>query len=165
MPKITHKKKSTSAPIPALPPPAILSPGFSQSRTAYLKVLAYLRNLLGRHPQFDYTMKDFRSENTLALLGDDGKLLGFCGVSPSVPEASVFRASHTVLQITLFEVLESQRGKGLGRAMLDQIADIGRRGGFKSVQTFAIDGAFEFYRKYGFVTDELQRGMNVRFNL
>jgi GNAT superfamily N-acetyltransferase len=110
-------------------------------------------------------MKDFHSENTLALLDDDGKLMGFCSILPSVREASFFRKSHAFLRITVLEVLESQRGKGLGRTIMDQIVDIGRRGGYKCVRTFAIDGAAEFYRKYGFVTDSVKRGMNVRFDL
>ena len=51
--------------------------------------------------------------------------------------------------------------------MLDQIADIGRRGGYKCLRTFAIDGAAEFYRKYGFVTDftMIKKELNVRFDL
>ena len=165
MPKLSHKKKKTSAPAPAAPPP--LSPGFSQSRSSYQKVLAYLKKWLGKHPQFDYTMKDFHADQTLALLDADGKLMGFCAVLPSVREATVFRKSHNFLRIVALEVLESQRGKGLGRTLLDQIVDIGRRGGYKYVRTFAIDGAAEFYRKYGFVTDLtlVKRDMNVRFDL
>ena len=165
MPKLSHKKKKTSAPAPAAPPP--LSPGFSQSREAYQKVLAYLRKWLGKHPQFDYKMKDFHPDHTLALLDDDGELMGFCTVLPSVREASVFRKTHAFLRIGILEILESQRGKGLGRTMLDQIVDIGRRGGYKCVRTFAIDGAVEFYRKYGFVTDltMVKHDMNVRFDL
>jgi GNAT superfamily N-acetyltransferase len=62
---------------------------------------------------------------------------------------------------------EAQRGKGLGRRMLDQIVAIARQGGFKCLRTFAITTAAEFYRKYGFVTDlsMIQHEMNVRFDL
>lgn len=163
MPKFTHKKKKTNA-----PPPPPLSPGFSQSRPAYQKVHAYLKKWLGKHPQFDYAMKDIHGiDQTLALLDADGTLMGFCSILPSVREATVSHKSHTFLQIGVLEVLESHRGKGLGRTMLDQIVDIGRRGGYKCVRTFAIDGAVEFYRKYGFVTDLalVKRGLNVRFDL
>jgi GNAT superfamily N-acetyltransferase len=65
------------------------------------------------------------------------------------------------------EVLESHRGKGLGQRILDQIVAIARLGGYKCVLTFALDGAAEFYRKYGFLTDlsMIQHDMNVRFDL
>ncbi len=65
------------------------------------------------------------------------------------------------------EVLEGQRGKGLGQRILDQIFAIARMGGYKCVRTFALDGAAEFYRRYGFVSDfsMIEHDMNVRFDL
>jgi len=163
MPRFTPKKKKPSAPPIASP----LSPGFSQAHAAYKQVQAHLRKWMGKHPQFDYTMKDFPADHTLALLDDNGRLVAFCSLIPSVREASVYRKSHTHLRIGIMEVMEGQRGKGLGRTMLDQIADIGRRGGYKCLRTFAIDGAAEFYRKYGFVTDftMIKKELNVRFDL
>ncbi len=90
-------------------------------------------------------------------------------LNPSISEASTpKKTKHTYLQIGIMEVIdETQRGKGLGRSMLDQIIAIARKRGYKCVLTFAIDGAAEFYRKYGFVTglSMIKHDMNVRFDL
>jgi hypothetical protein len=42
---------------------------------------------------------------------------------------------------------------------------IGRQGGYKSIRTFAVAGAFEFYLHYGFVKDLRVKDKNVRFDL
>ena len=81
-------------------------------------MLAYLKKWQGKHPQFDYAMKDFHADHTLTLLDDDGELMGFCTVIPSLREASVFRKSHTFLRIGILEIVKSLRGKGLGFSAL-----------------------------------------------
>jgi GNAT superfamily N-acetyltransferase len=120
-------------------------------------VHANLSKHLGKHPHFDYNMTEFHADHTLSMLDDDKQqvVVAFCTVNPS-------------LRIGIMEVIDAaQRGKGLGRRMLDEIVGIARKGGYECVQTFAIDWAVEFYRKYGFVTDlsMVEHEINVRFNL
>lgn len=162
MPKFSHKKKKTFVK-PAEAPE--LSPGFSMSPDAYGQVMAYLESRLGKHPQFDYELTDFHPDHTLALLDDDGKLMAYCSTIPSVPVASAFRKGRSAMRIGVLEVLEDHRGKGLGVRLVQEIAAIARRGGYKCVRTFAIDGAVGFYRKHGFVTDLSVRGQNTRLDL
>jgi len=163
MPRLSKKPKKNHAK---------LAPGFTQSRAAYKQVHAHLTAHLGKHPHFHYNMSEFQPGHTLSLLDTDtGKLLAFCTLNPSIREASTpknKKNKHVYLQIGIMEVVdEAQRGKGLGRRMLDQIVAIARQGGFKCLRTFAITTAAEFYRKYGFVTDlsMIQHEMNVRFDL
>ena len=167
MPRLSKKPKKNHAK---------LAPGFTQSRAAYKQVHAHLTAHLGKHPHFHYNMSEFQPGHTLSLLDTDtGKLLAFCTLNPSIREASTpsknkkkKQAQKEYLQIGIMEVVdEAQRGKGLGRRMLDQIVAIARQGGFKCLRTFAITTAAEFYRKYGFVTDlsMIQHEMNVRFDL
>jgi GNAT superfamily N-acetyltransferase len=160
MPKFAPKKK-TSTP-PTQPP---LMHGFSQSDAAYQQVLAYLRKWLGKHPQFDYNMQDFHPAHILALLDDDGQLVAYCVLLPSVREACEFSKKHACLNVGLLEVLESHHNKGLGRRVLDQITIIARQGGYKYLRSFAIDGAAEFYHRYCFVTDLRIPCLNVRLTL
>jgi len=163
MPRLSKKPKKNHAK---------LAPGFTQSRAAYKQVHAHLTAHLDKHPHFKYDMTEFQPGHTLSLLSTDtGKLLAFCTVNPSIREAATPKKKHTqkeYLQIGIMEVVdEAQRGKGLGRRMLDQIVAIARQGGFQCLRTFAITTAAEFYRKYGFVTDVamIHKEMNVRFDL
>ncbi len=134
----------------------------------YKQVQAHLKKHQGKHPHFNYHMTEFHPHHTLALLDEGELLLGFCTVNPSLREAAVHRpTTHHHLQTGIMEVLQSHCSKGLGQRILDQIVTIARLGGYKCVRTFAIDGAAEFYRKYGFVMDlsMIQHDMNVRFDL
>ena len=86
-------------------------------------------------------------------------MAAFCTVNPSLRKKKGKRKAGAYMQIGIMEVIDAaQRGKGLGRRMLDQLVDITRGRGFECVQTFAIDG---------FVTDlsMVGQGMNVRFDL
>ena len=161
MPKFTKKKAKTP----------VFSEGFTQSRAAYKQVHAHLSKHLGKHPHFDYSMSEFHPDHTLSLVdADGGEVLAFCTVNPSLKTLNKKGSKSTAeyLQIGIMEVIDStQRGKGLGSRMLAEIVDIARKGGFKCVRTFAIDGAAGFYRKFGFVTDlsMVEREMNVRFDV
>jgi GNAT superfamily N-acetyltransferase len=121
---------------------------------------------LGKHAHFDYSMTEFHPDHTLSLVDEDTKqVLAFCKVNPSLRLANKKRGDK-YLQIGIMEVIdEAQRGTVFGRRMLDELVDIARNGGYECVRTFAIDGAVEFYRKYGFVTDlsMVEHEMNVRF--
>lgn len=161
MPKKAAKKPEEPKPI--LPPP--LMPGFGQSKAGYKQMLDHMRKWRGKHPQFMYKMSDFHPRHTVTLLDEEGKLVGFFGLWPSVQEASQFNEKHTYLTIDVVEVMEEHRGKGAGRRLLDQIVAIGRQGGYKSIRTFAVAGAFEFYLHYGFVKDLRAKDKNVRFDL
>ncbi len=129
---------------------------------------------MGKHPHFDYNMKELHPDHILSLLHDDKKhVMAFCTVNPSLRVASRGGGStdsdaYYQIGIRVMEVIdEAQRGKGLGRRMLGQIVATAREGGDKCVRTFAIDGAAEFYRKYGFVTGltMMEHEMDVRFDL
>jgi GNAT superfamily N-acetyltransferase len=161
MPKFTKKKAKGP----------VFSEGFTQSRAAYKQVHAHLSKHLGKHPHFDYSMNEFHPDHTLSLVdADGGEVLAFCTVNPSLKKTlnKKGRKPEEYLQIGIMEVIDStQRGKGLGSRMLAELVDIARKGGFKCVRTFAIDGAAGFYRKFGFVTDlsMVEREMNVRFDV
>ena len=161
MPKFTKKKAKG----------LVFSEGFTQSRAAYKQVHAHLSKHLGKHPHFDYSMGEFHPDHTLSLLDEDTqRVLAFCTVNPSLKTLmkSKMKSKPEYLQIGIMEVIDStQRGKGLGSRMLTELVDIARKGGFKCVRTFAIDGAAGFYRKFGFVTDlsMVEREMNVRFDV
>lgn len=160
MPKFTKKKAKTP----------VFSEGFTQSRAAYKQVHAHLSKHLGKHPNFDYSMSEFHPDHTLSLLDEDTqRVLAFCTVNPSLKKTLNKKGTKPeYLQIGIMEVIDStQRRKGLGSRMLAELVDIARKGGFKCVRTFAIDGAAGFYRKFGFVTDlsMVEREMNVRFDV
>jgi GNAT superfamily N-acetyltransferase len=164
MPKFTKKKKNAPT----------LSPGFTQSRAAYKQVHAHPSKHLGKHPHFDYNMTELHPDHTLSLLHDDKMhVMALCTVNPSLRVASRGRGStgsdaYFQIGIRVMEVIdEAQRGKGLGRRMLGQVVATAREGGDKCVRTFAIDGAAEFYRKYGVVRGlaMMEHETNVRFDL
>jgi GNAT superfamily N-acetyltransferase len=161
MPKFTKKKAKGP----------VFSEGFTQSRAAYKQVHAHLEKHLGKHAHFDYSMSEFHPNHTLSLVDEDTQqVLAFCTVNPSLKTLNKKGGKPTAeyLQIGIMEVIDTaQRGKGLGSRMLAELVDIARKGGFKCVRTFAIDGAAGFYRKFGFVTDlsMVGREMNVRFDV
>ncbi len=160
MPKFTKKKAKGPA----------LSAGLTRSRAAHKRVHAHLSKHCGKHAHFDYSMTEFHPDHTRSLVDEDTQqVLAFCTVNPSLRVANKRkRGADKYLQIGIMEVIdEAQRGKGLGRRMLDELVDIARNGGYECARTFAIDGAVEFYRKHGFVTDVsmVEHEMNVRFDV
>jgi len=166
-PRFTHKKRRAKshphvardeAPLP-------LSPGFSQSDAAYQQVLTYLRERLGRHPTLDYEMKDFHPDYTVALLDAEGRIEGFFSTIPCVRVAMTPKPRRKHLEIGILETVEGQRGKGVGRRMLEEIAAIGRRGLYRFVRTFVIESAAPFYRKCGYEVDLSVPGFNSSLRL
>jgi GNAT superfamily N-acetyltransferase len=162
MPKFTKKKAKGPA----------FSGGFTQSRAAYKQVHAHLSKHLGKHTHFYYSMSEFHQDHTLSLVDEDTKqVLAFCTLNPSLRVVTSKKrkpGAEKYLQICIMEAIdEAQRGKGLGRRMLDELVDIARKGGYECVRTFAIDGAAGFYRKYRFVTDlsMVEHEMNVLFDV
>ncbi len=141
MPKFTKKKAKGP----------VFSEGFTQSRAAYKQVHAHLSKHLGKHAHFDYSMSEFHPDHTLSLVDTGGEVLAFCTVNPSLKTLMTSKKKSKpgeYLQIGIMEVIDTaQRGKGLGSRMLAELVDImiARKGGFKCVRTFAIDGAAGFY--------------------
>ncbi len=166
MPKVTQKKRKSTRRAAPLPSPNLM-PGFTQSDAPYRQMLAYLGNLaFSDHDQFDYKMSDFNPNHTVTLVDDDGNLMAYFVLLPSIREACKFNEKkHKFLQIGLLEVLPNHRNKRLGSRLLDQITVIARQGGYKEIRTFAIESAVEFYHKYGFVTDISIPSLNVCLTL
>ena len=162
-PKKIKRPREEDDPAPLMEPP--LMPGFSRSMAGYDQMKAHMLKWYGKHPQFRYEMEDFDPEHTVTLLDDEGKLMGFFGMWPSVQDASQRNPLHTYFTIDVLEVMEEYRGKGLGRRLLDQVVAIGRQGGYNYIRTYAVEEAFEFYINYGFSANKLVKGTNVCLKL
>ena len=124
-----------------------------------------MRKWYRKHPQFRYEMEDFDPEHTVTLLDDEGRLMGFFGMWPSVQDASQRNPEHRYVVLDVLEVMEEHRGKKLGRLLVDQIVAIARQGGYNFVRTCAIASAEGFYLKHGFVTDKRVKGLNMCLKL
>jgi ribosomal protein S18 acetylase RimI-like enzyme len=88
---------------------------------------------------------------TLLLAEEDGRAIGYAMVSVTRGQATLVTADR-IAELETLSVAGGERGRGVGRALMDAAYEVIRELGLTEVMLYVLDGndgAVRFYERYG----------------
>jgi ribosomal protein S18 acetylase RimI-like enzyme len=105
-----------------------------------------------RHRRAEYERWLSAGETLLLLARRDGRIVGYAMVRPG-PGAATWDLGERGLEIETLSVLPDERGRGVGRALIEEAARVAGEAGAEFMAVglvYTNEGAYRFYEREGF---------------